>query len=64
MIAFKQKLKATKCSDHRTSKLTAHIAKIIANILRRGIERKVEDVPGCMSLDFEEGKQLGEQLEC
>jgi len=37
---------ATKCSDHRTISLIAHTAKIIAEILRRRIERKIEAVLG------------------
>ena len=43
MIALKKKTQATKFSDHRTISLTAHTAKIIAKILRRRIERKIED---------------------
>jgi len=45
MIALK-KPKATKCSDHCTISLTAHTAKIVARILRRRTERKIEDIPG------------------
>jgi hypothetical protein len=42
MIGLKKKEpKATKCSDHCTVSLIAHIAKIVA---RRRIERKIEDV--------------------
>jgi len=40
MIALKKKPQASKCSDHRTISLIAHTAKI----LRRRIERKIEDV--------------------
>jgi hypothetical protein len=43
MIALKKKPKATKCSDHRTISIIAHAAKIVARILRRRIERKIED---------------------
>jgi len=46
MIALKKKTQTTKCSDHRTISLIAHTAKIIANILRRRIERKIEAVLG------------------
>jgi hypothetical protein len=41
---LKKKIQATKCSDHHTTSLIAHTAKIIAKILRRMIERKSEDV--------------------
>jgi len=44
MIALKKKLQATKCSDHCTDSLIAHTAKIVAKILRRRIEKKIEDV--------------------
>ena len=46
MIALKKKPQATKCSDHRTISLIAHTAKIVAKILRRRIEKKIEDVLG------------------
>jgi len=64
MIALKKKPQATKCSDHRTIRLIAHTAKIVAKILRRRIEKKIEDVLGKISLDLEEEKELGMQLEC
>jgi len=44
MIALKKKPQATKCSDHRTISLIAHTAKIVAKILRRRIEKEIEDV--------------------
>ena len=44
MIALKKKTKSTKCSDYRIISLIAHTAKIIAKILRRRIEKKIEDV--------------------
>jgi hypothetical protein len=42
MIALWKKPKATKCSDHLTMSLIAHAAKIVAKILRRRIERKIQ----------------------
>jgi len=44
MIALKKKPQATKCNDHRTISLIAHIAKIVAKMLRRRTEKKIEDV--------------------
>jgi hypothetical protein len=44
MITLKKKPQATKCSDHRTISLLAHTAKIVPNILRRRVEKKIEDV--------------------
>jgi len=46
IIALKKKPQATKCSDHRTVSLIAHTAKIVTKILRRRIDRKIEDVLG------------------
>ena len=54
MIALKTQ--ATKCSDHRTISLIAHTTKIIANILRRRIERKMEDILGEDLFGFRRGK--------
>ena len=44
MIALKKKTETTKCSNHRTISLISHTAKIIAKILTRRIESKIEDV--------------------
>jgi hypothetical protein len=46
MIALKKKPQPKKCSDHRTISLIAHTAKIVAKILRRRIEKKIENVLG------------------
>ena len=56
MIALKKKTRATKCSEHSTISLTAHTAKIVAKILRRRTERKIEDVPGEDQFGFSRGK--------
>ena len=56
MIALKKKRQTTKCSDHRTISLISHTAKIIAKILRRRIERKIEDVLGEHQFGFRTGK--------
>ena len=44
IIALKKKPQATKCNDHRTISLIAHTAKIVTKILRRRIEKKIEEV--------------------
>ena len=46
MTTLKKKPKDTKCSEHRTLSLITHIPKIVARILRRRTERKIEDIPG------------------
>jgi len=46
IFALNKKTQATKCSDHRTISLIAHTPKVIAKILRRKFERKIEDVLG------------------
>ena len=56
MIALKKKPQTTKCSDHHTVSLIAHTAKIVAKILKRRIERKIEDVLGEDHFGFRIGK--------
>jgi hypothetical protein len=56
MVALKKKTKATKCSDHRTVILIAHTANILAKILKRRIERKIEDTLGEDQFGFRRGK--------
>jgi hypothetical protein len=56
MIALKKKPQATKCSEHRTVSLITHAAKIVAKILRRRIEKKIEDVLGEDQFGFRRGK--------
>ena len=52
MIVLKKKTKATKCSDYHTISLIAHTAKI----LRRRIEKKIEDALGEDQFGFSRGK--------
>ena len=52
----KKKPQASKCSDHRTINLIAHTAKIVAKILRRRIEKKIEDALGEDPFGFRRGK--------
>jgi len=56
MIALKKKPQATKFSDHRTISLIAHTAKIVAKLLRRRIERKIEDELREDQFGFRRGK--------
>jgi hypothetical protein len=56
MIALKTKPQATKCSDHRTISVVAHTVKIVAKILRRRIEKKIEYVLGEDQFRFRRGK--------
>jgi len=62
LIALKKKPQATKCSDHRTINLIAHTAKIIAKILRRRIEKKIEDVLGEDQFGFRRGKRTRDAI--
>ena len=62
MIALKKKRQATKCSNHRIISLITHTAKIIAKILRRRIERKIEVVLAEDQLEFRRGIKRGMQL--
>jgi len=56
MIALKKKPQDTKCNDHRTISLIAHTAKIVTKMLRRRIEKKIEEVLGEDQLGFRRGK--------
>ena len=62
MIALKKKTQATKCSDLRTISLIAHTAMIIAKILRRRIERKIEAVLGEDQFGFRRGKGIRDAI--
>jgi hypothetical protein len=44
VVALKKKPKATNCSNHRTTSLFIHTAKLVWRILRRTTERKTEYV--------------------
>ena len=52
-----EKTQPTKCSDHRTISLIAHTEKIVAKIVRRRIERKIEDVFEEDQFRFRRGKR-------
>jgi hypothetical protein len=56
MIASNKKPNAIKGSDHRAISLIAHTAKISARILRRRIERKIEDELAEDQFGFRGGK--------
>jgi len=44
MTALKKKPKARKCSNHHTNSFVKHTPKLVARILRRGIENKIENI--------------------
>ena len=52
-----------KCNDHYVISLIAHTAKIVARILRRRIEREVEDLLRGDQFGFRTGKGNGVQLD-
>jgi hypothetical protein len=57
MTALTKKPQDTKCSDHRTTSFITHTAKIVVKILRRRVERKIEDVLGEDQFGFRRGKE-------
>jgi len=57
VIVLMKKTKTSKCSDYRTISLIAHTAKIIANIFRGRIEKKIEGVLGEEQFGFRGGKR-------
>ena len=62
MTALQNKLQATNCSNHGTDNLIAHTAKIVARILRRKTERKIEDVLGEDQFGFRRGRGTGDAI--
>jgi hypothetical protein len=56
IIAFKNKPKATNYRYLRTIWFIANTAKILGRILKRKIERKIEDVFGLDNFAFRRGK--------
>jgi len=56
IITLKKKPQATKFNDHHTISLIAHTAKIVTKILRRRIEKKIEEVLGEDHFGFRRGK--------
>jgi hypothetical protein len=50
MVALKKKPKARKCTDHRTINLIAHAANVVASVIKRRSEKKIEDVLGEVQL--------------
>jgi hypothetical protein len=62
MIALKKKPQATKCSDHHTISLIIHTAKVVAKLLRRRIEKKIENVLREDQFQFRKGKRTRDAL--
>jgi retron-type reverse transcriptase len=55
MAAIK-KPNARKCIHHRTISFIAHAAKVVANVIRRRSEKKIEDVLGEDQFGFRKGR--------
>jgi len=64
VVAIKKKPKGTNFSDHRTVFLFANTPKAIVRILRRRFKRKLWMRLEIISVDTEEGEQLGMQFGC
>jgi hypothetical protein len=62
-IALRNKPQTTKCSYHRTIGLTAHTANTLPRNLEARLKGKLR-MYSEISLDLEEGKELGMQLGC
>jgi len=65
MITLKKKLNVTKYSDHNTCTIsvTTHTANLLARILQRRTERKIEDVLGEDQFGFWRAKETSQQGE-
>jgi hypothetical protein len=51
-----EKPKARQCTDHRTISLIAHAAKVVASVIRRRSEKKIEGVLVDYQSGFRKGK--------
>ena len=58
MIALPKKNQAKKCSDHRTISLISHTGKIVARILSKRLESKIEEVIEEDQFGFQKGMLL------
>jgi Reverse transcriptase (RNA-dependent DNA polymerase). len=56
MITLSKKNQAKKCSDHRTISLISHTEKIVARILSKRLESKIEEVIEEDQFGFRKGK--------
>jgi Reverse transcriptase (RNA-dependent DNA polymerase). len=56
MISLPKKNQAKKCSDHRTISLISHTGKIVARILSKRLESKIEEVIEGDQFGFQKGK--------
>jgi hypothetical protein len=59
VVALKKTPVARKCSSNHAVSLVAHTSKIVARILRRRIERKIEDAHGEASMCSERKMNYG-----
>jgi hypothetical protein len=57
MVALKKKPKARKCNDHCTISLIAHAAMVVASVLRKRSEKKIEDILSEDQFGFRKGKR-------
>jgi len=64
MIALNKKPQGTKCNDNRTISLIEHTAKIVTKILRRRIEKNIEEVLGEDQFGFRRGKGTRDAMGC
>jgi hypothetical protein len=55
-MAALKKSKARKCTDHRTISLIAHVVNVVASVIRRRSEKKIENVLGEDQFGFRKGK--------
>ena len=58
MIAIPMKNQAKKCCDHRTVSLISHPGKIVARIISKRLESKIEEVIEEDQIGFRKGKGI------
>ena len=62
MIELPKKNQAKKCSDHRTISLISHTGKIVARILSKRLESKIEEVIEEDQFGFRKGKDTRDAI--
>ena len=62
MIALPKKNQEKKCSDHRTISLISHTGKIVARILSKRLESKIEEFIEEDQFGFRKGKDTRDAI--
>ncbi|KAL1448655.1 hypothetical protein WDU94_014027 [Cyamophila willieti] len=62
MVLLPKKAKSKKCEDFRTLSILSHASKILTTIIKRRIEKKIDDNIDCDQFGFRNGKGTREAI--